>query len=179
MSKKLLQRFLIFFFSWTFLIILVVGWVRTKRQGGTVQVSLVSSQSTSTAPTKPSTVPSTPSVTPPASPSQNTPKSTAPKPPSTPTPPPAPAPTQQTFTGSTYSIPWGNVTVSVTTDGGKIVAVDTPDIPNSPPSRYAQPILIQQALQAGSANIQGVSGATYTSLAFQKSLENAIAQAGL
>jgi hypothetical protein len=52
-----------------------------------------------------------------------------------------------------------------------------PTIPNSPPSVYAEPYLVQQALSAGSANIQGVSSATYTSIAFKSSLESAIAKA--
>jgi hypothetical protein len=52
-----------------------------------------------------------------------------------------------------------------------------PQIPNSPPSVYAEPYLVQQALALGTANIQGVSGATYTSLAFKSSLESALSQA--
>ncbi len=87
--------------------------------------------------------------------------------------------TSRVVTGPTYQIPWGNVTVQITVRDGKIIAVRTPNVPNSSPSRYAAPILVQQALQAGSANIQGVSGATYMSIGFKKSLEGAIAQAGL
>jgi hypothetical protein len=66
---------------------------------------------------------------------------------------------------------------SVSVANGKITAVSMPTIPNSPPSVYAEPYLVQQALAAGSANIQGVSGATYTSIAFKSSLESAIAKA--
>ena len=82
-----------------------------------------------------------------------------------------------TFTGSAYQTPWGNAVASVTFTNGKITAVSMPQVPNSPPSIQAKPYLIAQALAAGSANIQGVSGATYASIAFKSSLENAIAQA--
>lgn len=96
--------------------------------------------------------------------------------------PPSPSPTGTTpgaitATGKTYQTPYGNVSASITVVGGKITAVSMPQTPDSPPSIYAKPYLLQQALAAGSANIQGVSGATYTSLAFKSSLESAIAQA--
>lgn len=82
-----------------------------------------------------------------------------------------------TVTGNEYQTPWGNSVASITVKGGKLVAVSMPSVPNSPPSIYAEPYLIDQALSAGSANIQGVSGATYTSIAFKSSLESAIAKA--
>lgn len=82
-----------------------------------------------------------------------------------------------TFTGAAYQTPWGNAVASVTFTNGKITGVSMPQVPNSPPSIQAEPYLIQQALAAGSANIQGVSGATYASLAFKSSLESAIAKA--
>lgn len=84
-----------------------------------------------------------------------------------------------TFTGSAYQTPWGNAVASVTFTNGKITGVTMPQVPNSPPSIQAKPYLIAQALAAGSANIQGVSGATYASIAFKSSLENAIAQASV
>ena len=46
-------------------------------------------------------------------------------------------------------------------------------------SDYAAPILRQEALQAQSANINLVSGATYTSDAYAQSLQAALDQAGL
>lgn len=87
--------------------------------------------------------------------------------------------TNGSFTGNTYQTPYGNVVAAIEVKGGKIVAVTMPKVPNSPPSIYAEPYLIDQALKAGSANIQGVSGATYTSIAFKSSLESAIAKAGV
>ncbi len=82
-----------------------------------------------------------------------------------------------TFTGNAYSTPWGNAVASITVANGKITGVTMPVVPNSPPSIYAEPYLVQQALAAGSANIQGVSGATYASIAFKSSLESAISKA--
>lgn len=82
-----------------------------------------------------------------------------------------------TFTGAAYQTPWGNAVASVTFTNGKITAVAMPQVPNSPPSVEAKPFLINQALKAGGANIQGVSGATYASIAFKSSLESAIAKA--
>lgn len=83
----------------------------------------------------------------------------------------------KTFAGKTYQTPWGNVVASITVTNGKITGVTMPQVPPSPPSQYAEQFLVAQALAAGSANIQGVSGATYTSLAFKSSLESAIALA--
>lgn len=94
--------------------------------------------------------------------------------------PPSPVDTAgaTTVTGATYQTEWGNTVARISVKDGKVIAVSMPSIPNSPPSLYAEPFLIDQALKAGSANIQGVSGATYTSIAFKSSLENAIAKAG-
>ena len=81
------------------------------------------------------------------------------------------------ITGKTYQTPYGNVAAAIQIRDGKVVGVTMPQVPNSPPSIYSEPYLVDQALKAGGANIQGVSGATYTSLAFKSSLESAIAQA--
>jgi len=83
-----------------------------------------------------------------------------------------------TFIGSAYQTPWGNAVATATFTNGKITAVAMPQVPNSPPSIQAKSYLISQALAAGSANIQGVSGATYVSIAFKSSLESAITKAG-
>lgn len=95
----------------------------------------------------------------------------------TPTQPIAPAGVSGTFTGAPYGTPWGNAVATVTFTNGRITRVTMPQVPNSPPSVQAMPYLIDQALAAGNANIQGVSGATAASEAFRLSLENAIAQA--
>lgn len=95
--------------------------------------------------------------------------------------PPTPTPIDttgaKTFTGTPYQTPWGNAVASIAVKNGKVIAATMPQVPNSPPSIFAEPYLIDQALHSGSANIQGVSGATYTSMAFKSSLENALLQA--
>lgn len=82
-----------------------------------------------------------------------------------------------TFTGKGYQTPWGNAVASISVVNGKITGVTMPQVPQSPPSQYAESYLVAQALASGSANIQGVSGATYTSIAFKSSLESAISLA--
>ena len=103
-------------------------------------------------------------------------------------PPPPPTPSNGapladgntiSFMGNSYQTPYGNVVAAVEVKAGKIVGVTMPKVPDSPPSVYAQPYLVDQALKAGNANIQGVSGATYTSIAFKSSLESALAKAGV
>ena len=83
----------------------------------------------------------------------------------------------QTFTGKAISTPWGNTVASIVVKDGKVINATMPQVPNSPPSTYAEPYLIDQAIRTGNANIQGVSGATYTSIAFKSSLESALAKA--
>ena len=82
-----------------------------------------------------------------------------------------------TAKGATYQTPWGTLSTKIQVKNGKIVAVEIPELPDSPPSIYAEPHLIEQALRTGSSNIQGVSGATVVSNAFIASLESAIAKA--
>ena len=75
--------------------------------------------------------------------------------------------------------------MSVTATGTKItkVAIASLDDGGNPRSQSIDqqsiPILEQQAMQAQSANIQGVSGASYTSAGFQQSLQSALAKLGL
>ena len=87
-----------------------------------------------------------------------------------------------TFTGPSINVNYGNVQVMITVSNGKItdaVAVKAPKGKNDRYTNMAVPILKQQTLQAQSANIQGASGASYTSYGWFKSLQGAMAQAGL
>lgn len=81
----------------------------------------------------------------------------------------------KTYTGSAYNTPWGQVQVHITTQNGKVTAVSASPYPSSPPSKRAYSTLVSQVMK--SHMMQGVSGATYTSNAFSRSLESAIAQA--
>lgn len=112
--------------------------------------------------------------------------------PKTPTPPaPTPTPVAQTpagqytngsYTGSTADAYYGTVQVQVIIKNGQLADVQFLQYPNDRSnSRYinsqAMPLLTQEALQAQSANVSGVSGATFTSQAFQQSLAAALALA--
>jgi uncharacterized protein with FMN-binding domain len=77
------------------------------------------------------------------------------------------------------------LSVSVTASGKKITNVGIASIADGGNYRsesidqQAIPILEQEALQAQSANIQGVSGASYTSAGFEQSLQAALSQLGI
>lgn len=95
----------------------------------------------------------------------------------------APA-TAAAFTGSSIHTPYGDVQVRITVNSGKISAVDPLQVPNDRRrsveiSGYAVPQLVQETIDAQSANIDMVSGATYTSEGYQQSLQNALDKAGI
>jgi len=97
---------------------------------------------------------------------------------------PAASPTaiNGTFTGPSVFVNYGNVQVKITVVNGRItdaVAVVAPSGRNDRWTNMAVPILKQQTLKAQSANIQGASGASYTSYGWYTSLQGALAQAGL
>ena len=97
---------------------------------------------------------------------------------------PAASPTaiNGTFTGPSDFVNYGNVQVKITVVNGRItdaVAVKAPSGRNDRWTNMAVPILKEQTLKAQSANIQGASGASYTSYGWFTSLQGAIALAGL
>ena len=86
------------------------------------------------------------------------------------------------FTGPSVFVNYGNVQVKITVVNGRItdaVAVVAPSGRNDRWTNMAVPILKEQTLKAQSANIQGASGASYTSYGWHTSLQGALAQAGL
>lgn len=96
--------------------------------------------------------------------------------------PVTPAAKSGTFTGPAIFVNYGTVQVKITVVNGKItdaVAVQAPSGRNDRYTNMAVPILKQQTLHAQSANIQGASGASYTSYGWFKSLQGALADAGL
>jgi len=104
----------------------------------------------------------------------------------TPTSAPAPKPTGQytdgTYTGSSQNAYYGTVQVSAVIQGGKLASVNFLQYPSDRRtsqsiSNRAMPILQSEAIQAQSASVSIVSGATDTSMAFQQSLQSALAQA--
>ena len=87
-----------------------------------------------------------------------------------------------TFTGPSVNVNYGNVQVKITVVNGRItdaVAVKAPSGKNDRWTNMAVPILKAQTLKAQSANVQGASGASYTSYGWFTSLQGAIALAGL
>ena len=85
------------------------------------------------------------------------------------------------FTGPAVFVNYGTVQVKITVKNGKItdaVAVQAPSGRNDRYTNMAVPIFKAQTLQAQSANIQGASGASYTSYGWYKSLQGALADAG-
>ena len=96
--------------------------------------------------------------------------------------PATPAAINGTFTGPSVNVNYGNVQVKITVVNGRItdaVAVKAPTGKNDRYTNMAVPTLKAQTLKAQSANIQGVSGASYTSYGWFTSLQGAIALAGL
>lgn len=89
----------------------------------------------------------------------------------------------RTVNGADEQYRYGELQLRVTVSGGRITGiapvVDAATDPRSEQiNAYAIPQLKQQALAAQSANIDGVSGATYTSEAYATSLQAALDQLG-
>ncbi|MFE7766719.1 FMN-binding protein [Streptomyces sp. NPDC057438] len=88
----------------------------------------------------------------------------------------------QTLTGSAVDTEYGPVQVRITVDGGKITKSEAVQQPSGGRSTQisgdAIPKLNQAAVTAGSADIDAVSGATYTSAGYKESLQSALDQAG-
>ncbi|MFC0432088.1 FMN-binding protein [Kutzneria buriramensis] len=93
--------------------------------------------------------------------------------------PPATNSASGTYDGGAADTPYGPVQVRITVSGGRITSAETVQAPNE--SRRdveindaAVPQLVQETLQAQSAQIDTVSGATYTSEGYIQSLQSAI-----
>ena len=89
-----------------------------------------------------------------------------------------------TVTGQVVSTRWGPVQVAITVAGGKVTGVQVLQQPTGNPkdeeiNAYALPILTSEAVDAQSADIDMVSGATVTSEGYLSSLQSALDQAGL
>ncbi|MEU4892619.1 FMN-binding protein [Streptomyces sp. NPDC044780] len=89
-----------------------------------------------------------------------------------------------TYAGDVSNTAYGPVQVAVTVSGGRITAVKALRTPSDRPrsqeiNSYAVPQLTQEALSAQSAHIDAVSGATYTSEGYTRSLQSALDRAGV
>jgi len=102
---------------------------------------------------------------------------------------PAPSPTPTaapggTFTGQDFPNRFGDVQVQVVMSNGRITDIKALQLPfdrsrSAYISQVAGPMLRDEALKAQSANIDIISGATYTSDSYAQSLESALKQANV
>ncbi len=145
--------------------------VKKKVTQKKVAVAKVTTKTTTTATT------TTPAASTPAA-AATTPAASAPAPVAA----PAPKKVSGTFTGSVVNVNYGNVQVQITVVDGKITNAQALQAPNGRSDRYTQyaiPVLRSQTLAAQGSNIQGASGASYTSYGWYTSLQSALAKAGL
>jgi uncharacterized protein with FMN-binding domain len=85
----------------------------------------------------------------------------------------------KTVTGDTIQTRWGPVQVRITIKNSRLTEVEAVTYPTDNPrdqeiNSYAIPRLRSEALQAQSADIDTVSGATYTSDGYRQSLQSAL-----
>jgi uncharacterized protein with FMN-binding domain len=88
----------------------------------------------------------------------------------------------RTVTGPVITTRYGDVQVAVTLSGSRITDVTAVALPADRPrsqsiSQYAAPILHDETLAAQGAQIDSVSGASYTSQGYAESLQAALTQA--
>jgi uncharacterized protein with FMN-binding domain len=84
-----------------------------------------------------------------------------------------------TANGSVISTPFGPIQVRLRATGTRITEVTILQVPNdrgrsTEINNYATPLLHKEVLQAQSADVDVVSGATYTSYAYAQSLQAAL-----
>lgn len=88
------------------------------------------------------------------------------------------APAKQQLTGNPYDVGYGIVQVQVTMTGTRITDVRAVSLPSggrsTDISNYAAPQLRNEALSRQSARIDTVSGASYTSAGYARSLQSAL-----
>ena len=87
-----------------------------------------------------------------------------------------------TYTGQDFQNQFGDTQVKVTISGGRITDVQALQLPydrqrSAEISQYAAPQLHDEVLQAQSAQIDSLSGATYTSDSYAQSVQSALDQA--
>ena len=90
----------------------------------------------------------------------------------------------KTYTGSSVDTQYGPVQVQITVSNGKITAANAIEYPmngsrDQQINSFAIPQLNSEAVSAQSANIDMVSGASYTSAGYAQSLQSALDKAGL
>jgi uncharacterized protein with FMN-binding domain len=103
----------------------------------------------------------------------------------TPTPTPTPTPTSRaangSFTGADIQTQFGDVQVRITVTSGRITDVSALQMPtdrarSAEITQYVTPVLRSEVIQAQSARIDVISGATFTSEAYAESVDDAMRQ---
>jgi uncharacterized protein with FMN-binding domain len=99
----------------------------------------------------------------------------------TPTPAPTNRPADGAFSGPVVPTRFGDVQVRIVVKGGRVTDVSTPQMPtdrarSAEITQYVTPVLRSEVIQAQSARIDVISGATYTSEAYAQSLDAALRQ---
>jgi len=165
---------------------LTVGGLVTGGSGASNSGGGGSSTTTSSAPPPTTTTPSTTSTV--RSKKSSSPSSTSTS--TTTTAPPATTTTiaatgTRTVTGEAVNYYFGILSVTVTATGKKITKVTIGQLTDGGNYRSQQidgmsiPLLEQEAMQAQNAQIQSISGASYTSAGFQMSLQSALKKLGI
>jgi uncharacterized protein with FMN-binding domain len=140
-----------------------------------VGLILIASFHTSAAPSAVTTPPSSAGTAPPTS---------APAAGASPPPTSTGSSQKRQFVGSTIENRYGPVQVRITVEGSKVTDIEALQLPEDRErsariSSEAEPLLKSEALQAQSARIDVVSGATFTSESYAQSLQSALDQAHL
>jgi uncharacterized protein with FMN-binding domain len=152
--------------------------IPTKTSTPTPTPTRTETPTSTPAPTKTETPTPTPTKT--ATPTPT--RTVTPTPTKTATPTPVAKSASGTFTGPSVNVNYGYVQVEITVVDGKITdarALQSPTGRSDRYSTYAIPLLKEQTLVAQSTSIQGASGASYTTYGWRKSLQGAMAKAGL
>ena len=156
--------------------------VRATHKAGPTASATASPTATATAPAtataKATTAPKVAATTAPAAPAAPAPAAPAPAAPA------APAGVSGTFTGGTAQTAYGPVQVQIVVQNNTITSANAIKYPTGNShdvaiARFAVPVLNSETIQAQSAHISMVSGATYTSSGYIQSLQSALSAAHL
>ncbi len=159
-------------------LVLLLGFKTAPRGHGGQPVALAPAKTGPSGSTPPSTKPPSTGRSHPQGPSTGQTKKPAHT--AAPTHTKAPAPTgPRTIDGATVNTPYGPVQVRVTLTNGKLTDVTPVQMPNDNSqsqqiAAYAVPLLRSEALKAGSARIDVISGASYDSQGYAQSLQSAL-----
>jgi uncharacterized protein with FMN-binding domain len=158
LDGDLVRRIVIWLASTVTVVVLLFGYHTSTNSTSTAQGA-----ASSTAPSEPATSPTSPSSS-----ASSRPRSSGTK----------------SYTGDVASTRWGPVQVKITVADGTITKVTVLQSPSGNPrdieiNDRALPILVQDTLDAQSAKIDMVSGATVTSDGYLSSLQSALDAAGI